>query len=166
MSELSEQLDQLDYYTLLGVRADATVDELRAAFHSFAQRYHPDQYVEASVALREEAAAVYRRGAEAYRALTDPTLRELYHRVLGAGRVRLTGDEELQTGARASLPPGASPRTAVPGASAKARALIIEAKRALESGDRKKAILNVQIAERSDPAHPDLAKIKADLGLA
>ena len=39
-----DRLDQLDYYTLLGAKRDASLDEIKAAFRVFARRYHPDRH--------------------------------------------------------------------------------------------------------------------------
>ena len=39
----SQRLDDVDYYTLLGTRRDATADDIKQAFHSFAKKYHPDR---------------------------------------------------------------------------------------------------------------------------
>ncbi len=38
------RLEELDYYTLLGVERDADPSQIRKAFRAFARRYHPDRH--------------------------------------------------------------------------------------------------------------------------
>jgi curved DNA-binding protein CbpA len=71
-------LDQVSYYELLGVEPDAGQDQIRRAFHGFAATFHPDTH---AVRPPDERAAVNRiftRGAEAYRVLSDVTLKSHY----------------------------------------------------------------------------------------
>ncbi|MBC7173086.1 MAG: DnaJ domain-containing protein [Polyangiaceae bacterium] len=89
---MSDKLDALDYYTLLGVSDDAEVREIKRAFRRFARRYHPDQHVDAPADKREKAMRIYRRGSEAYQVLTDPPSRKAYDEALRRGMVRLTED--------------------------------------------------------------------------
>jgi curved DNA-binding protein CbpA len=85
-----DPLEALDYYTLLQVADDASTDQIRAGFHRFAAKYHPDRFSGAGAepAKVERAAQIYRRGTEAYKVLTDPKRRKLYDAGLAEGRVR------------------------------------------------------------------------------
>ena len=84
-----DPLEQLDYYTLLQVPDDASTDQIRAGFHRFAAKYHPDRFAGAGAepAKVERAAQIYRRGTEAYKVLTDPRRRKLYDAGLAEGRL-------------------------------------------------------------------------------
>jgi len=88
------QLDDLDYYTLIGVEDTASIPEIKRAFRKFARRYHPDRYAGAPEAKVERAAAIYRRGSEAFQVLTDPRTRRAYDDALKRGQVRLTAEEQ------------------------------------------------------------------------
>ncbi|MEM6962827.1 MAG: DnaJ domain-containing protein, partial [Myxococcota bacterium] len=67
---MTDRLDQLDYYTLLGLSTDANADQIRQAFHRFALRYHPDKYLRSDDAdTLRRANQIFSRGAEAYRVL-------------------------------------------------------------------------------------------------
>lgn len=62
-----------DYYGLLGVRRDATPDELRAAYRREAVRVHPDKCPgDASASAR------FQQLSEAYQVLSDPRKRQAY----------------------------------------------------------------------------------------
>jgi curved DNA-binding protein CbpA len=86
-------LDDLDYYTLVGARDDATISEIKKAFRDFARRYHPDNYAGRDAAKIEQATAIYRRGSEAYQVLTDPKMRGAYDLALKKGKLRLSAEE-------------------------------------------------------------------------
>lgn len=139
-----DRLDLLDYYTLLGLDDGATADDVRNAFHDFAMKYHPDRFVGGSDKKVERATDIYRRGAEAYRVLTDPTRRQHYDEGLRRGRLRLSPEEE--TNAKKPKPKGvASVR------SAKARPLAQKAERAIRAKDWNTARLNLSIALGHEP---------------
>jgi len=77
--------DDTDYYTLLGVRADASPGSIKAAFKRLALRYHPDVYHGA------DAQEQMRQFLLAYRTLSDPAARRIYDaRRAGAGSQRDT----------------------------------------------------------------------------
>lgn len=102
-------LDELDYYTLLGVPDDADADAVKRAFRSFARKYHPDRFAEADDAKKKRADRIYRRGSEAFQVLTDPESRKLYDTALARGVVRLTDDVREKLAPEA---PRAAPRKA------------------------------------------------------
>ena len=130
---MSDHLDQLDYYTLLGVTAQASTDEIRAAFRKFALKFHPDRHVEGGEEKVARATTIYRRGSEALETLIDPTRRKAYDIVLAKGEMRLTVDAQTVTrgqtssvkssrtgtkrsGTGQSRPPGTKRRSVAPAA--------------------------------------------------
>ena len=86
-------LDDLDYYTLVGVEDDASITDIKRAFRDFARKYHPDNYTGRGPEKVEQATAIYRRGSEAYQVLTDDKMRQAYDRALTKGKLRLSAEE-------------------------------------------------------------------------
>jgi curved DNA-binding protein CbpA len=64
-------------YDVLGVRADATGNEIRLAYRKAAMRWHPDRNVGHEAAAR----AVFQEIKEAYAILSDTTQRQVYDAV-------------------------------------------------------------------------------------
>ncbi len=148
---MADRLDRLDYYALLGVTSEDPPDQLRAAFHRFALKYHPDNHANAKKKAR--ANAVYRRGAEAYRVLSDAQARRLYDAGLAEGRLR------LQTGALEEERRRVTTRRSVN--NPKARPLFAKARRALAQGDLHGARLSLQIALQHEPGNEVLEELLA-----
>lgn len=148
---MSDPLDALDYYALLQVAPDATADAVRAAFHQFALRYHPDSYTMASAEDRARVNQIYRRGGEAYRVLSNSSSRAAYDAGLAEGRLRHqapSGTDEATArtqGAKRSV-------------NAKARPFWTKAQAAIRDGQWGQAKLNLQIALGHDPDHPQLTE--------
>ncbi len=88
-----EVIDDASYYEVLGVLELADAAAIQAAFHEFALAFHPDGHQEGTEAERTAARYVFRRGAEAYRVLSDPELRARYDLALASGHLRLIGGE-------------------------------------------------------------------------
>ena len=61
-----------DHYRTLGITKDATRDEIRDAFSSATQKYHPD--TNPDQAAQEE----FLRIQQAYDVLSDPVKRQMY----------------------------------------------------------------------------------------
>jgi curved DNA-binding protein len=61
-----------DYYQTLGVKRDASADEVKRAYRKLAQKYHPDRNQEPG------AAEQFSKVGEAYEVLKDPEKRKLY----------------------------------------------------------------------------------------
>src|SRR5580700_7424908 len=93
-------LDDLTYYALFGVPADASPDELKGAFHVFADTFHPDAHAGRPGDEREAIGRIFRRGAEGYRVLEDPALRAVYDASLAEGLAPAVASR------RSSMPPG------------------------------------------------------------
>ncbi len=75
-------LDHVTYYELFGLTETASTDEIRAAFHRFAEAFHPDVQADRSLVELAAITKIFRRGTEAYEALADPVARASYNDAL------------------------------------------------------------------------------------
>ena len=66
-----------DYYEIMGIKRDATQDEIKRAYRKLARKYHPD------VSKESDAEARFKEVGEAYEVLKDPEKRSAYDQ-LGA----------------------------------------------------------------------------------
>jgi len=119
---------EADYYLILGLDENAGPEDIRAAYHKLAQRYHPDRS-----AGNDQADRRFMLVAEAYSVLSDPVKRPTYDRELagiglpksdsGATIVPATPEPAAAEAAPAAKPPPAakSPSQAPPTAKATAQ---------------------------------------------
>jgi curved DNA-binding protein CbpA len=155
----SDPLEHLDYYTLLQVPRDASADEVRRAFHRFAAKYHPDRFAGAGAqpAQIERAAQIYRRGAEAYKVLTDGERRKRYDAGLSQGRLRFDAQAE---------PPEPAPalgRWPIKVKSPLARPFALKAEQLYKAGDWGNAKINLKLALQKERENAQIELLLADI---
>ena len=72
--------DKRDYYDVLGVKKDATAQEIKSAFRKKAKEYHPDLNKD-----NPKAADMFKEAQEAYEVLSDENKRKMYDQFGHAG---------------------------------------------------------------------------------
>lgn len=164
MSNQDDRLDQLDYYTLLGVAREASIEEIRSAFRGFARRYHPDRFAGGEALKIERATRIYQRGSEAVQTLCDLDARRAYDAGLSRGELRLRSDARVRPEAKAA-PEGAAaparddgPPTGEVTAfrSPSAQAFFKRARECARSGDLQAAWRALKSAIDQEPGNPIL----------
>ncbi|HEX2677601.1 MAG TPA: DnaJ domain-containing protein [Polyangiales bacterium] len=159
---MGRRLDELDYYALLGVAPDASVDAIKLAFRTFARKYHPDRLA-GEPEEQAKVVRIYRRGTEAYRVLTHFEQRRAYDQQLAQGKLRFDPEQAWQ-----SIRPTAPPGQASDVRNSRARPFMAKAEQAMRAKDWKQARLNLQIALQHEPGNETilrkLAEVDAQLG--
>jgi curved DNA-binding protein CbpA len=81
LNELSEKIDTMTYYDLLGVKMDAPYSEIKKAYLEKVKEYHPDRHRKIKdYSLREKLSKVLTLMNEAYNTLKDEKRRNEYNR--------------------------------------------------------------------------------------
>ncbi len=68
-------MEDIDYYTILGVSRDASEEDIKKSYRKFAMLYHPDRNPG-----NKEAEEKFKLASEAYEVLRDPEKRQIYDR--------------------------------------------------------------------------------------
>jgi DnaJ-class molecular chaperone len=154
-------LDHLTYYKLFGVDPHAGADELKAAFHAFADTFHPDGHTARPRDEREAVARIFRRANEAYRVLTDPALRAHYDASLAEGAPPAVASRQ------STMPPPsvhAGPRRLEDTLkSPTARPFARRAEELAKQGDFKQAKLQLTMARHYEPKNAAIEALLVEL---
>ncbi len=80
IEEMLLRFQNAGLYEILSIEPDAGPDEIQAAYHDMAKRYHPDRFQSAKYSddLRHQVEQVFSYVNKAYRTLRDTDLRSLY----------------------------------------------------------------------------------------
>lgn len=68
-------MEYKDYYKIMGLKRDATLDEIKRAHRKLARKYHPD------ISKEPDAEAKFKEMGEAYKVLKDPQKRAAYDKL-------------------------------------------------------------------------------------
>jgi curved DNA-binding protein CbpA len=140
-----------NYYEILRSHPGASDAEIKAAFHQFALRFHPDQLVEDGDDVSSAAAELFKRGVEAYNILSKRELRERYDAALRKGKIRMDADE------RPSAPPPPPMRTLEMIAKTPAgKKYAAKADRLLSIGKLEEARVQLTSAFQQEPTNSEL----------
>jgi curved DNA-binding protein CbpA len=159
-------LDAISYYELFRLAPNATFDDLRAAFHGFAESFHPDVHRWRHPNEQAAIGIIYRRGTEAYRVLSDPSLRMRYDGALANGILRPEDlIVEMETAATKSLsnPNAPNARLVDKLRNAGARPFVLRAEELFKKGDPKQAKIQLVMAMHMEKGNPALEAFAKDL---
>src|SRR3989338_3091667 len=85
-----------DYYEILGIQRDASLDEIKKIYRNLALKYHPDRV---SADKKKEAEERFKEISEAYAVLSDPQKRSQYDQFGHAGIDSKYSAEDIFKGA-------------------------------------------------------------------
>ena len=139
---IAQNLDQLDYFQVLGAMPDAPLDELKAKYHQLQRNYHPDAfYTSPDMDLKAAVTKIAKRVAEAYVILRDAQKRAKYTKdIMGPERAKkLRFSEEMEQEARIE-------KQQEQGKTAQGRNLWKKAQESINRGDYKSAVRDLQTA--------------------
>lgn len=140
---LSERLDSMDYFELLGVERDASGPIVQAAFFQLAKRWHPDRMSADLSDLKDAAGRVFARMSEAHQVLSNDEKRREYVR-----RMNETHDPNEQELVQRVL---------------RAATAFQKAEVLLRRGSLDEAEAQSQIAFENDPEQAEYAAFYADI---
>ena len=164
IAQWDDVLDDANYYEVLGVLPIADAETIREAYREFALAFHPDLHAQASVQTRSKVQRIFRRGAEAYRVLSDGEVRLRYDMGVEAGRLRF--DLSALPKRSPSLAPGTTRPLPELCKTPAAKICAKKAARAIDEGDLNVARDELKKALNYDGTNPELQERLEALELA
>ena len=156
-------LDSISYYELFRIEAKATPDELRDAFHKFAESFHPDGHQWRHPTEQAAISYIFKRGTEAYRVLTDQQLRFRYDEAVANGILRpenlivdLEGPRSQSIGPGGGGGSGAGTRLVDKVRTPGARPFVLRVEELAKKGDPQQAKLQLVMAMHMDKGNAAL----------
>jgi DnaJ-class molecular chaperone len=136
-----ENLEQVDYYQVLGVSSAVSAEQIRQAYYRLAAYLHPDVHgLEIEPVYHSKLTAVFSRVVEAYKVLSDESRRRSYDGLLARGDMR------MRSGTK---PPPMRPADQL--TNPKAKRFYELSQRALGDSDVKSARTNLKLALSMEP---------------
>lgn len=68
----------INHFRVLGIKTNATDDEIKKAYRRLTNKYHPDKLLGLSESEQQYAAAQLQRVTSAYKVLSDPKLKAAF----------------------------------------------------------------------------------------
>ncbi len=96
------EVDQQNYYEILGVDPEASSAQIQTAFFQLAKRFHPDKISGSEEELKRRAGKVFARISEAHQVLSDEERRAEYGRLIREGGASPAEQEKVQAVLRAA----------------------------------------------------------------
>jgi tetratricopeptide (TPR) repeat protein len=81
----AEGVDKQNYFEMLGITTEATLEDVKNAYIALAKTWHPDRLPPALVDVKDACARVFARMSEAHQTLTDEDKRKRYLRLMKEG---------------------------------------------------------------------------------
>lgn len=154
---LARIMDELDYYQLLGITTDASLAQIRSAFHSSSRSFHPDANRTLDPELRRQCNLISKRVTEAYCVLRDPRRRNAYDSRIQAGdtlRIQLAEARQAHSAQR---------KAERQGHTAQGRQFHAKAEAELKRGNLAGAIQHVQMALTFEADNAGFKSLLAEL---
>ena len=95
IQDLAAVIDKQNYYEMLRIKPQASIDEVKNAYFLLAKTWHPDRLPAALADTRDACARVFARISEAHATLSDPEKRERYARLMKEGGETPEQQEEI-----------------------------------------------------------------------
>ena len=157
--QIAQNLDRLDYFQVLGVPHDASVETLKSRYHLLQRTYHPDSFFTSpDDALKHAVTRIAKRVAEAYVILRNPAKRKKYTAdITGPERskkLRYSDESEQEQRRAAQEKTGRTPQ---------GRQLWRSAQDALKRGDTARAVRDLKTALLFEQGNPLFEDALADL---